>query len=91
MSDKRENDLEPIKSDALDALTIEALLHTLPDHWKLDWWVKQLSIFVPTHKLVKREDLEELLFGYTNYAHTEPIDEGDIEYYKRIKEEYDLK
>lgn len=44
----------PMKSDAL-----EALLHSLPDYFKIDWWFEQIRIFVPTHKLVAKEDLKK--------------------------------
>ena len=38
--------------------------------------------------VVKREDLKELLIGYEDYAHAYPVDEKQIEFHKRIKEEY---
>ena len=39
---------------------------------------------------VKREDLQELLIGYEDYAYADPKYEKDIEFYKRIKEEYNI-
>ena len=95
MSEKRENDrptqstqstFKPIKSDMLDAL-----LHTLPDHWKLDCWKKQLSIYVPTHRLVKREDLQ-LLIQHWNFAHfpNDSANKRDNKEYHRIKEAYGI-
>ena len=78
MSEKND-EVEFIRSDSLDAL-----LHSLPDHWKLDWWIKQLSIFVPTHKLVKREDLQFLF----DWIFEDIYDEHDWDKAKRIKEDY---
>lgn len=47
------------------------------------------GVFYPDkYVLVKREELKELLIGYEDYAHAYPVDEKQIEFHKRIKEEY---
>jgi len=72
---KPESDIlyEPIKSDALDAL-----LHALPDEFKLSWWKKQLSIFVPNHIIISREDFDKLM----DLAH-----DYDFQFYCKLKKE----